>query len=55
MVFLNQKMYPTDGSPGLSVGDERNKVAEAENKLLTWYMEQLTVSKDFFSKKMRVE
>ena len=52
MVFLHQKMYPRDGSPGLPVGEERSKVAEEETELLTWHTDQLVEIRPFFAKKL---
>ncbi|SDY14887.1 hypothetical protein SAMN05421754_1002109 [Nitrosomonas sp. Nm58] len=52
MVYLHERMYPSDGSPGLPVGEERSKVASDNSKLLKWHTDQLTSSKEFFAKKL---
>lgn len=52
VVALYEKMYPSDSSPGLPVGEERSKVALEHSELLKWYHHQLSDSKEFFAKKL---
>ena len=52
MAFTHEKMYPEDGSPGIPVGEERNKVVEENTALLKWHMEELKSSREFFAKKL---
>ena len=52
MVFLHQRMYPADGSPGLPVGEERSKVVHEESELLEWHANQLVEIRPFFAKKL---
>lgn len=52
MVATHEKMYPSDGSSGLPVGEERTKVAEENSKLLEWHLEELKNSKSFFAMKL---
>jgi hypothetical protein len=52
MVATHERMYPSDGSPGLPVGEERSKVAEENSELLKWHLEELKKSKPFFAKKL---
>ena len=52
MIFTHEKMYPSDGSTGLPVGEERTKVAEENIKLVKWHFEQLQESRPFFAKKL---
>jgi len=52
---LQEKMYPSDASPGLPVGEERSKVAEENSGLLKWFEHQLSESKTLFRKHMGVK
>lgn len=52
MVANYEQMYPSDGSPGLPVGDERSKVATINSELLKWHISQLKESRPFFAKKL---
>jgi hypothetical protein len=52
MAGLHEQLYPSDGSPGLPVGEERSKVSQESGELLKWHQEQLEESKDFFAKKL---
>lgn len=52
MVGLHEQLYPSDGSQGLPVGEERSKVSQQNGKLLEWHNDQLGESKNFFAKKM---
>jgi len=52
MVGLHEKLYPSDGSPGLPIGEERSKVAQENGELLKWHIDQLGESKEFFAKKL---
>jgi len=55
LVSLEEKLYPSGGSPGLPVGDERSKVSAKESELLKWHIDQLKSSKEFFAKKIGVK
>jgi hypothetical protein len=52
MISGYEKMYPSDGSPGLPVGTERSKVAEQNSELLGWHTDQLKESRPFFAEKL---
>lgn len=52
MVRLHEQLYPSDGSSGLPVGEERSKVSQQEGELLKWHNAQLKESKVFFAKKL---
>lgn len=52
MVGLYEKLYPSDGSPGLPVGEDRSKVSQQNSELIEWHDAQLGKSKDFFAKKL---
>ncbi|MBV1899738.1 MAG: hypothetical protein KUG63_10290 [Cycloclasticus sp.] len=52
MVFNHQKLYPADGSPGLSVGTERSESAELNSEYLLWFTNELTSSRQFFAEKL---
>lgn len=54
LVSLHEKMYPSDGSPGLSVGDERSKVAEDTGKLIKWFAYEIKITKEMFKSEMKV-
>lgn len=51
-VVLHEQLYASDGSTGLSVGKERNKVAQEKGELLKWHKCQLGKSKEFFAEKL---
>jgi len=55
MIALHEKMYPSDGSPGLPVGEERSQVSAENSELLKWHFDQLNKSKKFFAAKMGVK
>lgn len=52
MVATHERMYPSDGSQGLPVGEERSKVAKENSELLKWHLGELNNSKPFFAKKL---
>lgn len=54
MHAFHESMYPSDGSPGLPVGEERNGVAHKNSELCKWLIEQLSVSKKLFRKYMGI-
>ena len=54
LVTLHEKLYPSDGSPGLPVGEERSRVAKEESDLLRWFVEQTKETKELFKKQMKV-
>ncbi len=51
---FHERMYPSDGSSGLPVGEERSKVAHENGELLKWFIHQLPKSKELFGKHMRI-
>jgi hypothetical protein len=51
---LHEKLYPSDGSPGLSVGKERSKVAKQQSEALKWFFEELPNTKRLFKRYLRV-
>lgn len=53
-VCLRERLYFSDGSPNLPIGEERSRVAEADGVLLMWHADQLVASKEFFRSKMGV-
>ena len=52
MIELDEKLYPSDRSSGLPVGDERSKVARDKSNYSKWFFDQRKVIKKIFSKKM---
>jgi hypothetical protein len=52
---LHEKMYPSDGSHGLPVGEERSKAAQQKGELLKWLTHQLSETKQLFRKHMGIE
>jgi hypothetical protein len=52
MVGAYKKMHPSDGLPGLPVGDERNKIAKENSELLKWHIAQLKELRPFFANKL---
>lgn len=51
---LHEQMYPFDGSPGLTVGEERSKVANDEGELIKWFSRQIKITKEIFKSEMKV-
>lgn len=47
-----EKLYPSDGSPGLPKGPERNKVVKSHYEFTQWHADQLNDSRQFFAKKL---
>lgn len=54
LVYSYERMYPSDGSPGLPVGEERGKVASESTGHLKWFYEQIPITKNTFKKEMRI-
>ena len=54
LVALYEQMYPSDGSPGLPVGDERSRVAKDSGELLKWFSRQIKATKGLFKSEMKV-
>ena len=54
LAHLHEKLYPSDGSQGLSKGDERNRVAEENGDLLEWFESQIKETKDLFKQQMKI-
>jgi len=55
MHALHERMYPSDGSPALPVGEERSRVVHENSELLKWLVDQLSISKELFRKHMGVK
>jgi len=55
MIYLSQRLYPRDGSQGLPVGEERNKVAKQESELLQWHFDQIKETKELFKKYIQLK
>jgi hypothetical protein len=53
--YLYNQLYPFDGSPGLSVGDERSRIAHQESELLKWFMNQISTTRELFRKQMSIQ
>lgn len=54
LTALHERMYPTDGSPGLPVGEERSQVADDHGALLMWLLDQIRTTKKLFEAEMKV-
>lgn len=52
MVAVQEKLYPSGGSSGLPVGEERSKVTQKWSELHKWHTDQLAESKQFFADKL---
>ena len=52
LAYMHEQLYPSDGSPGIPVGEKRNEVSRKHSELLGWHTEQLKVSREFFAKKL---
>jgi hypothetical protein len=55
MAALHEKLYPSDGTPGLPVGKERSQVAVENSQIFKWFSKQITESKQLFARKMGVK
>lgn len=54
LVTTHERMYPSDGSPGLPVGEERSKVAHEKSEHLKWFFDQIKRTKTCFQKEMKI-
>lgn len=54
LVYLHERMYPSDGSQGLPVGKERRKVAKEKGDHLKWFYDQISETKTLFKSEMKV-
>lgn len=52
MVTRYEQMYPSDGSPGMPVGDERSRICTENSELLKWHFAKLKESRPFFADKL---
>lgn len=52
MAYEQEKMYPSDGSQGLSAGEERTEASQKHSILLKWHITELKDSRKFFAKKL---
>jgi hypothetical protein len=55
LTTLHERLYPSDGSPGLPKGKERSKVARKKKEVLEWFLNELDNSKWIFRKHMGVQ
>lgn len=55
MIELDEMLYPSDGSDGLPVGDERTKIAKEKSVYNKWFGNQIDITKKLFSKKMSLK
>jgi hypothetical protein len=55
LIELQEKLYPSDESQGLEVGEERSNVASQKAVLFKWFAKQLTESKELFTKKIGIK
>ena len=55
MVGLHEQLYPSDGSAGLPVGEQRSKVSHKNSELLKWHIAQLVETKKFFAKRIGIK
>ena len=53
LVSLHEQMYPSDGSPGLPVGEELSKVAKDKGDLIKWFQRQIKITKEMFKSEMK--
>jgi hypothetical protein len=53
MATNSERIYPSDGSPGLPIGDERPQAAKENGEHLKWFMAQIRNTKDSFKAEMR--
>lgn len=51
---LGERLYPSDGSNGLPVGDERSKVAREKTEIFRWFHRQLSETRRLFRDEMKV-
>lgn len=54
LTTLNERMYPSDGSEGLPVGEERSAVAKEANELLKWFVGEIPKTKELFKTEMKI-
>ncbi len=54
LTALHERMYPSDGSPGLPVGEERSQVAKESAELLKWFSGQIRATRKLFEAEMKV-
>jgi hypothetical protein len=52
MAAVHEKLYPSDGSSGLPVGEERSRISNEMSELLKWHLNLLQESRPFFAKKL---
>ncbi|MBC7824102.1 MAG: hypothetical protein H7126_09500 [Candidatus Parcubacteria bacterium] len=52
---LCNQLYPSDGSPGLPVGDERSRIVGEESKLLEWLSNQDSDIRELFRRQMSIQ
>ena len=55
LVTLYERMYPSDGTPGLPVGPERSEVAKQTGDHLKWFFKQIPATKMLFKAEMKID
>ncbi len=53
LVAVWERLYPSDGSPGLPVGEERNRLAAENSELIKWFFAQIPEVKKIFRGEMQ--
>ncbi|MFQ6758555.1 MAG: hypothetical protein D9V46_04690 [Deltaproteobacteria bacterium] len=46
---LQEELYPSDGSKGIEVGEERTSISQQKSILFKWFVAQLEVSQKLFT------
>ena len=52
MVSISEKLNPSDGSPGIPKGEERNILVNEVSDLTKWHIKELKSSREFFAKRL---
>lgn len=53
--YLDNQLYPFDGSPGLPVGDERSRIAHEQSELLRWFLNQISDTRELFRGQISIQ
>lgn len=54
MARLQEEMYPSNGSPGVPVGEARTKVVKEFHELLEWHFSEMKKAKDLFQRYLNI-
>lgn len=54
LAYARERLYPSDGSPGLPIGDERSKISKESSEHLKWFIDQIDETKKIFKSEMRI-